>query len=183
MYSAEKIVINVGERDRFYEEIRALDVLNPEHYRPSWDTYFMRIAEMAATRTNCMKRGVGAVVVLNNRLISAGYNGTPAGTLNCIDGGCPRCDSTAGQGTKLEDCLCMHGELNAILFAGYENCTGTTLYTTLFPCLLCAKSIVQSGVVRVVYEEEYQHSELSLALLQQANIRIEKHSPVVPSPF
>jgi dCMP deaminase len=183
MYSAEKIVINSGEKDRFYEDIRALDIMNTEHFRPSWDTYFMRLAEMAATRTNCMKRGVGAVVVYNNRLISAGYNGTPKGTINCIDGGCLRCKLQAEQGTMLEDCMCMHGELNAILFAGYENCEGTTLYTTLFPCLLCSKSIVQAGIIRVVYEEEYNHSDLSLQLLQQANVAIYRHSSVVPSPF
>ena len=175
--------MNTGERESFYEEIRALDVLNPEHYRPSWDTYFMRIAEMTATRTNCMKRGVGAVIVLNNRLISAGYNGTPAGTLNCIDGGCIRCNSQAVQGTMLEDCMCMHGELNAILFAGFENCKGCTLYTTLYPCLLCSKSIVQSGILRVVYQEEYNHSELSTQLLNQAGVRIERHSAAVPAQF
>jgi dCMP deaminase len=183
MYSSDKIVVNSGEKDRFFDDLRALEVLNPEHYRPGWDTYFMRIAEMAATRTNCMKRGVGAVVVNNYRVISAGYNGTPAGILNCIDGGCPRCSSQAEQGTMLEDCMCMHGELNAILFAGYENCAGTTLYTTLFPCLLCAKSIVQAGIVRVVYEEEYNHSELSFSLLEQAGIKIDRHSSIVPSQF
>ena len=184
MYSAEKILINPNtSKESFYNELQSLDILNPEHFRPSWDTYFMRIAEMAATRTNCMKRGVGAVVVHNNRLISAGYNGTPAGTLNCIDGGCPRCNLQAEQGTMLEDCMCMHGELNAILFAGYENCEGTTLYTTLFPCLLCSKSLIQAGVVRVVYEEEYNHSELSAQLLQQANVKVDRHSAIVPLPF
>jgi dCMP deaminase len=174
-------VLNAGSLDQLFSELRKLDLLNAEHYRPGWDTYFMRIAEMTATRTNCMKRGVGAVVVQNHRIVAAGYNGTPAGTVNCLEGGCSRCSSQVEQGKNLEDCMCMHAELNSILFAGRENCVGTTLYTTLFPCLLCAKTIVQAGVRRVVYEEEYMHSEMSRELLTQAQVKIERHSSVVPA--
>ena len=89
-----------------------------------------------------MKKPVGAVVVKNNRIISMGYNGTPTKTKNCYDGGCDRCNNLARAGTELEACLCVHGEMNAILMAGRLRCRDCTIYTTLYPCLMCSKAIV-----------------------------------------
>ena len=66
--------------------------INPDLVRPRWDTYFMRLAEVVASRTNCMKRAVGAVIVQDYRIVCTGYNGTPFGTLNCNEGGCERCN-------------------------------------------------------------------------------------------
>ena len=78
--------------------------------RPNWDEYFMKIAEATAARSNCCRRHVGAVIVKDNRIISTGYNGTPRGIKNCFDGGCPRCNSNATTGEKLDQCICSHAE-------------------------------------------------------------------------
>lgn len=123
-----------------HEHLFRLDLTNPERLRPGWDTYFMSLAVLASQRTNCMKRRVGCVIVRNHRIVATGYNGTPSQVTNCLDGGCSRCNvSTNKQGVGLDLCLCLHAEENAIIEAGRERCQGGTLYTNLFPCLLCAK--------------------------------------------
>ena len=78
----------------------------------------MRLAEVAASRSNCMKRGIGAVIVQDNRVISTGYNGTPFGLINCNEGGCDRCNNNTAQGEELDKCLCLHAEESAVLEAG-----------------------------------------------------------------
>lgn len=135
----------------------------PIEKRPGWDEYFMRIACVAALRSNCMKRKVGAVIVRDKRVISTGYNGTPRGTENCFEGGCPRCNGGAPSGTRLDECLCSHGEENAIIQAAYHGVPvkGGTLYTTLSPCLTCAKMILNSGIVSVRYNAKYPLSDPS----------------------
>ena len=78
--------------------------------RPKWDTYFLRMTEIVASRSNCMKRLVGCVIVNDMRIVSTGYNGTPFGMENCSDGGCHRCNSMTPSGVGLEECLCIHAE-------------------------------------------------------------------------
>jgi dCMP deaminase len=91
-----------------------------ERCRPSWDTYFMHLASLAARRSNCMKRRVGCILVRDRRVIATGYNGTPRGVRNCSEGGCARCNGGAKCGTALDTCLCLHAEENALLEAGRE---------------------------------------------------------------
>src|SRR5262249_3741580 len=88
--------------------------------RPSWDTYFMHIAQVVASRSNCLKRKVAAVIVKDGRIISTGYNGTPRKTKNCFDNGCPRCNSVGPSGQDLSECYCSHGEENSIVQAAYH---------------------------------------------------------------
>ena len=102
--------------------------------RPSFDTYFMRMAIVAAGRSNCMKAGIGAIITKDQRVVSTGYNGTPAGLPNCCDGGCDRCNGDARQGTELGDDVCLHAEESAIIEAGRQRTMGATIYTTMFPC-------------------------------------------------
>ena len=141
--------------------------------RPDWDTYFMDIAHTVARRSNCRRRQVAALIVSEQRIISTGYNGTPRGVKNCFDGGCPRCASRAASGSKLSECLCSHAEENAIVQAAYHGIAvrGGTLYTTISPCLLCAKMIINAGLVEVVYEDEYQFSAQTRALLRSAGVK------------
>mmetsp|Transcript_4446 Transcript_4446/g.6575 ORF Transcript_4446/g.6575 Transcript_4446/m.6575 type:complete len:138 (+) Transcript_4446:615-1028(+) len=115
----------------------------------------MRIAHVASTRTNCMKRAVGAVIVRDCRIVSTGYNGTPFKLKNCNEGGCPRCNSNAASGVGLDECLCIHAEENAVIEGGRQNTNGGTCYVTTFPCLMCAKNLVQAGIKRIVYDREY----------------------------
>ena len=147
--------------------------------RPSWDDYFMAIGYTVASRSNCVKRKVAAVVVKDRRIISTGYNGTPRGTRNCNEGGCPRCNQLVEGGTRLDECLCSHGEENAITQAAYHGVSlrGSTLYTTFSPCLQCTKLIINAGLVEVIFNSDYPLGGLSLELLREAGVEVRKLEP------
>lgn len=142
--------------------------------RPSWDRYFMDIALVVASRSNCSRRHVAAVVVKDQRIISTGYNGTPRGIKNCDEGGCPRCNSNVPSGHNLGECLCSHAEENSITQAAYHGIAlkGATLYTTYSPCLMCAKMIINAGIKEVVYQERYSIDEVSTKLLRDAGVTV-----------
>lgn len=120
----------------------------------SFDDIFMNLATDLAKRSHCVKAQVGAVLTKDTRIISIGYNGPPAGTHNCDeewpDTGCPR-DS------KGSCSLALHAEQNAILYAvkNGADLKGAVLYTTLSPCLPCARLIFSAGVVKVIYDKSY----------------------------
>ena len=124
------------------------------------DEYYMGIAMAVRKKANCLGRKVGAVIVKENRIISTGYNGTPEGMTNCIEGGCERCKNKDiyAKSTGYDVCICVHAEQNAFLTAARfgTRVEGTTLYTTLSPCFGCLKEAVQAGVVRVVFDELYR---------------------------
>lgn len=148
--------------------------MTPEDHapRPDWDHYFMEIAHVVARRSNCSRRHVAAVIVKDKRIISTGYNGTPRGIRNCFEGGCPRCSSDTPSGEKLEECLCSHGEENAIVQAAYHGIAvkDATLYTTYSPCLLCSKMIINSGIKEVVFHQRYSIDATSQRLLSEAGV-------------
>lgn len=169
------IINNAPSVALFYKRLAALDLTNTDRLRPSWDTYFMRMANLASMRTNCMKRRVGAVIVREHRVVATGYNGTPRGTRNCTSGGCARCNGYARAGHALDECLCLHAEENAIIEAGRERCSGATLYTNLCPCLACSKKIAQAGIVQVVYGVDYAMDAMSAALFEEAGVVIRRH--------
>ncbi|MBM3333943.1 dCMP deaminase family protein [Candidatus Sumerlaeota bacterium] len=140
--------------------------------RPSWDEYFMNVARVTSSRSNCLSRRVGAVIVKDRQIVSTGYNGTPKGITNCNEGGCPRCWSMAESGTRLDECLCVHAEENAIVQAACNGIgiQGATLYTTFCPCSYCAKSIINAGIKRVVYREAYAMDSVAERLFSEACI-------------
>ncbi|OQA84665.1 MAG: tRNA-specific adenosine deaminase [Lentisphaerae bacterium ADurb.Bin242] len=151
-----------------------MTVQTTQKKRPGWDEYFMQIAQVVALRSNCSRRHVAAVIVKDRRIISTGYNGTPRGIKNCCEGGCPRCSSNTPSGNGLEECLCCHGEENAIVQAAYHGIAvkGATLYTTFSPCLLCAKMIINAGIAEVVYRERYSIDETARRILTEAGVRL-----------
>ena len=149
---------------QFRDQLDTYDFKNPELVRPSFDTYFMRLAWIAASRSNCMKAGIGAVIAKGNRVLTTGYNGTPGGLLNCNEGGCKRCNGNPAQGKDLDRCVCLHAEESALLEAGRTAAMGATLYTTHFPCQLCTRKIIACGIKRIVYNKFYD-SPLSRELL------------------
>lgn len=142
--------------------------------RPDWDEYFMQIARIVSLRSNCMKRKVAAVVVKDKRIISTGYNGTPRGTKNCNEGGCPRCNSFADSGSALGDCLCSHAEENSIVQAAYHGISvkDSILYTTFSPCLICTKIIINAGIREVVYNLDYPLADVAKGLLRDAEVTL-----------
>jgi len=145
--------------------------------RPNWDEYFMNIARTVATRSNCMKRKVAAVVVKDKRIISTGYNGTPRGTKNCDEGGCPRCNTYASAGANLGDCVCSHGEENAIVQAAYHGVSlkGGTLYSTFSPCIMCTKMIINAGITEMVYNLDYPLPDSAKGLYKEAGVKTRRH--------
>jgi dCMP deaminase len=132
----------------------------------------MNIARQVAARGNCMKRQVAAVIVADKRIISTGYNGTPRGVKNCNEGGCPRCNGFSESGKNLDECLCSHGEENAIVQASYHGIAikDATLYTTYSPCLMCSKMIINAGIRRVVYNDEYPLNDTAMRMLREAGV-------------
>jgi dCMP deaminase len=142
--------------------------------RPGWDEYFLSIAQVVASRSNCVKRHVGAVIARDRRIVSTGYNGTPRGVRNCNEGGCPRCNAFGESGARLDQCLCSHGEENAIIQAAYHGVSvrGGTLYTTFFPCMLCTKLIINAGIAEVVFNAAYALDDVAAALLREAGVKV-----------
>lgn len=128
--------------------------------RPDWDAYFLGIAEAVARRADCSRRQIGAVIVKDNRIVSTGYNGAPAGMPGCLtDGACPRAKivERTNQDVSYDEgpgaCIAIHAEANALLYASRDKCVGATLYVTsdLGPCPGCVKLIAGAGIVRVVH--------------------------------
>ncbi len=141
--------------------------------RPSWDEYFMEVAELAARRSTCLRRNVGAVVVLDKRIIATGYNGAPRGIMHCEErGGCLREKMGIPSGERHELCMALHAEQNAIIQAASmgQSIEGSTIYVTHQPCVICAKMIINAGIRRIVVREGYP-DQLSVDILAEAGIR------------
>ena len=174
---ADYEIENSGSLRELHRKITSLVMTEAQKKkRPNWDEYFLGIAKVVALRSNCVKRKVAAVIVKDKRIIATGYNGTPRGVTNCNEGGCPRCNQMASSGTKLDECLCSHGEENAITQSAYHgvNIKDATLYTTYSPCLLCTKMIINSGVREVVFNVDYPLAEVATGLLKEAGVQIRK---------
>lgn len=174
---ADFTIINNGSLEDLHSRVQEIvSSALKNSSRPGWDDYFMSIAQVVASRSNCVKRKVAAIIVKDRRIISTGYNGTPRGTQNCNEGGCPRCNSLAASGTSLEECFCSHGEENAITQAAYHGTSlkDSTLYSTFSPCLLCTKMIINAGIAEVVYNHDYPLGQTSFALLKEAGVQIRK---------
>jgi dCMP deaminase len=143
--------------------------------RPSWDEYFMEIVEMVKTRSTCLRRQVGALVVRDKRILATGYNGAPTGCKHCVEVGCLRDKLNIPPGQRQELCRASHAEQNAIAQAAYSGTSikGGTMYITHQPCSICAKMIINSGIVKVIFKGDYP-DELAMDLLHEAGIRVIK---------
>jgi dCMP deaminase len=175
---ADTTLVNDGSIAELHGKLQEVLEASLFFERPSWDEYFMSIARVVATRSNCVKRKVASVVTRDRRIVSTGYNGTPRGVRNCNEGGCPRCNSFAEGGTRLDECLCSHGEENAITQVAYHGVSvkDATIYTTLSPCLICTKMIINVGIIEVVYNAHYPMGEVPLALLEEAGVKVRQVS-------
>lgn len=143
--------------------------------RPTWDEYFMRLAQLVATRSTCLRRQVGAVLVRDKRILATGYNGAPSGMAHCLDIGCIRDQLKIPSGTRAEICRAIHAEQNAIIqCAVYGVPTrGSTIYITHQPCTICTKILIGAGIKRIVYLEPYP-DEFAQGLLKEARVKLEK---------
>ena len=142
--------------------------------RPSWDEYFLSIAERAAQRSTCLRRQVGAILVRDKRILATGYNGAPRGLRHCEEVGCLRERDNVPSGERHELCRALHAEMNAFLQAASFGVSteGATLYATIYPCSLCAKMAINAGVKRIVTMGDYPDA-LSKEILAEAGVRVD----------
>ena len=139
--------------------------------RPSWDEYFMKLAHEVATRTTCLRRAVGAVIVKDKRILATGYNGVPTNITHCAEAGCLRQELGVPSGQRHEICRGLHAEQNAIIQAaryGIDIST-SSIYITTQPCIVCAKMIINAGIEEIIYENPYP-DELAMTMLEEAGI-------------
>ena len=158
---------------------RTLDVNRGEKFmRPSGDEYFMEIVELIKTRSTCLRRQVGALIVKDKRILATGYNGAPMGCKHCSEIGCLREKLNVPSGQRHELCRAIHAEQNAIVQAAYSGTSvnGGTLYVTTQPCILCAKMAINAGIKKIVFKGDYP-DELSMEMLKEAGIRVVKFVP------
>lgn len=142
--------------------------------RPSWDEYFIEIATLVASRSTCLRRSVGAVIVRDKRILSTGYNGAPRNLPHCQETGCLREQLGIPSGERQEICRGLHAEQNAIIQAALHgvSTTGSAIYVTHQPCITCAKMIINAGIVRVVCKNAYP-DPLAREMLAEAGIELE----------
>jgi dCMP deaminase len=147
--------------------------------RPDIDEYFLKIASVVGQRSTCLRHNVGVVLVRDKQILSSGYNGAPKGVPDCLEIGCLRDQQNIDSGTKHEICRAVHGEQNAIIQAALHGVSteGSTMYITHSPCILCAKMIVNAGIVRVVCTQKYPDSEW-VSLFRKAGIKLD----IMPMP-
>ena len=147
-----------------------------EDNRISWDEYFMEMAKLAAKRSTCLRRQVGAVIVQDKHVVATGYNGAPKGIPHCAEmGGCYREKNNVPSGERHELCRALHAEQNAIIQAATyaQGIDGATIYITHQPCVICAKMIINAGIARIVVNEGYP-DQMSVDILEEAGLRIVK---------
>jgi len=143
--------------------------------RPTWDEYFMRMAYLAASRTNCIRRKVGAVIVKDRNVLATGYNGPPSGTAHCDVVGCIREDLKVPSGERHELCRGLHAEQNAIIQAAVHGVSikDSTIYVTTHPCVVCSKMIMNAQIKEIVYAEGYP-DELAELMLLESDVKVRK---------
>lgn len=141
--------------------------------RPDWDKYFMEIANVVAKRSTCIRRKVGCVLVRDKHILTTGYNGAPTGMKHCIDVGCLRDELKIPSGERHELCRAIHAEANAIIQAALHGIStkGSVLYVTTTPCIMCAKMLVQAGIVKVYCAGIYGETQ-GVKILEEANIEV-----------
>lgn len=141
--------------------------------RPTWQHYFMEMALLAAKRSTCLRRGVGAVLVRDNQVISTGYNGSPKGVNHCAEVGCMRSQLNIPSGQQHELCRGVHAEQNAIIQAAINGSStkGCVLYCTHQPCSICARLIINAEI-KAVYCANTYPDKLAETLFAEAGIEL-----------
>ena len=141
--------------------------------RPSWDQYFMDITRLVATRSTCLRRQVGALLVKEKNILATGYNGVPSGISHCDVTGCLRERLKVPSGERHELCRGLHAEQNAIIQAARHgiNIDGSTLYCTTMPCIICTKMLINAGITTVIYGEGYA-DELAREMIAETGISV-----------
>jgi len=139
--------------------------------RPDWDHYFADMLHLIGRRSTCERHHVGAIITVDNQIVATGYNGAPSGMKHCSElGGCMRTRDGIESGTHQEHCRAVHAEENAMLRAGPQ-AKGGVLYTSLQPCTICARKIINAKIVKVVFREGYPDQE-GTDMLNEAGVEV-----------
>jgi dCMP deaminase len=143
------------------------------HRRPSWDEYFLELAHLVSKRTTCLRRGIGAVLVKDKKILATGYNGAPSGLKHCEEIGCLREKLKIPSGQRHELCRGLHAEQNVILQAALYGVSTkhSTLYITNQPCIICAKMLINAGIREIVIAGDYP-DKLARQFLKEAKIKV-----------
>ena len=143
--------------------------------RPDWPEYFMDITKLAAKRSTCLRRKVGAILVKDKRILATGYNGSPSGVSHCEDVGCLRETMSVPSGERHELCRGLHAEQNAIIQAAYHGVSikEAVLFCTNLPCSICAKMIINAGIITIYYQDGYA-DQMSDDMMKEAGVDVLK---------
>jgi dCMP deaminase len=137
----------------------------------------MAITRLVASRSTCLRRHVGAILVKDKRILASGYNGAPSGMKHCEEVGCLRENASVPSGERHELCRGLHAEQNVIIQAAHYGIPikGSILYCTNKPCVICTKMIINAGIIKIYYGEGYD-DYLSDQMLSEAGLEIERLS-------
>jgi dCMP deaminase len=147
-----------------------------KHIRPSWDEYFMNIAEMVGSRGTCDRGRTGCVVVKDKRILCTGYAGAPVGLPHCDEVGHEMHTIINEDGTTSRHCIrTSHAEQNAIAQAARMGIAleGSTIYMLMSPCYVCAKILINAGIKRVVTRFDYHTGKRSREIFKEAGVEYE----------
>ncbi len=171
-------ILNEGPLDELEGKFEHFLKLKTGEDRPTFDEIFMEIAYTWAKRATCLRRKVGAVIAKDKQQLTAGYNGAPRGVPHCAElGGCLREKLNIPSGQRHEICRGTHAEQNAITQAAKFgiNIEGATLYCNCFPCVICTKMILNSGIKTVVYDSDYNDPLSKEILGQQTILKLQRY--------
>jgi dCMP deaminase len=145
--------------------------------RPTWEAYFMKIALDVSSRSTCLRRNVGAIIVKDKRILTTGYNGVPTGISHCTEKTCLRMKYNIPSGERHELCRGLHAEQNAIIQAAYHGVSikDATVYVTHQPCSICTKMLINSGIKKFIFQHPY-NDPLSEEMLKETDIILEVFS-------
>lgn len=146
-----------------------------------WDHRFMEMTDTISHWASCYQqnRKMGAVIVRDKRILTTGYNGAPQGVKPCVERGeCLRRKLGIPSGTRAELCYAVHAEQNALIQAARMGVSvfGATMYVTYSPCIICARLIINAGIVKVIYRYDYP-DDFSKEILKEAGVELIKFDP------
>lgn len=144
-----------------------------KYKRPDWDDYFLKIAKLVSERSTCLRRRVGAILVKDKKILATGYNGAPINIIHCDKTGCMRLKLNVPSGQRHELCRGLHAEQNAILQAALHGVSakGATIYSTIEPCIICAKMIINAGIKSIVTSGRYP-DKMARDFLREAKVEV-----------
>lgn len=121
--------------------------------RPTFEEYFLDLAECVSKRGDCSRRQIGCVLVVNTRVVATGYNGSAPGQPGCLDGACPRAlaETTAGLNYESTGCIARHAEMNACATVRRHDVIGATAYINESPCYMCQLVLSAHGISQAIW--------------------------------